>query len=92
MCEVIALSRQLGGSLERACTTGGWNKSATGSFEVRGKTLGIVGYGHIGRQVGVLAEALGMRVLFYDIVAAAPDGQQPRGRQPRGAARRSPTS
>ena len=46
---------------------GGWVKTATGSHEVRGKCLGIVGYGHIGTQVGVLAEALGMRVLFYDI-------------------------
>jgi D-3-phosphoglycerate dehydrogenase len=46
---------------------GGWMKSATGSFEVRGKRLGIVGYGHIGSQVGLLAEALGMRVFFYDV-------------------------
>ncbi|WP_341676729.1 phosphoglycerate dehydrogenase [Niveibacterium sp. SC-1] len=48
---------------------GGWVKSAAGSFEVRGKTLGIVGYGHIGMQVGVLAEHLGMQVLFYDVEA-----------------------
>lgn len=47
---------------------GQWDKSPAGSYEVRGKTLGIVGYGHIGTQVGVLAEALGMRVVFYDIV------------------------
>lgn len=47
---------------------GQWDKSPAGSVEVRGKTLGIVGYGHIGTQVGVLAEALGMRVLYYDIV------------------------
>ncbi|MCC8986167.1 MAG: phosphoglycerate dehydrogenase [Candidatus Contendobacter sp.] len=46
---------------------GGWVKTATGSHEARGKYLGIVGYGHIGTQVGVLAEALGMRVVFYDI-------------------------
>ncbi|MCU0808373.1 MAG: phosphoglycerate dehydrogenase, partial [Candidatus Contendobacter sp.] len=46
---------------------GGWIKTATGSHETRGKCLGIVGYGHIGTQVGVLAEALGMRVVFYDI-------------------------
>jgi D-3-phosphoglycerate dehydrogenase len=45
-----------------------WNKSAAGAHEARGKCLGIVGYGHIGTQVGVLAEALGMRVVFYDIV------------------------
>jgi D-3-phosphoglycerate dehydrogenase / 2-oxoglutarate reductase len=73
LCEVIALSRRL---MDRssAMHTGGWNKSATGSFEVRGKTLGIVGYGHIGRQVGVLAEALGLNVLFYDIVQQLPMG------------------
>ena len=46
---------------------GGWVKTAAGSHEARGKCLGIVGYGHIGTQVGVLAEALGMRVVFYDI-------------------------
>ena len=49
------------------CHRGGWSKSAAGSFEVRGKTLGIVGYGHIGTQIGVLAEAFGMRVIFFDI-------------------------
>ncbi len=46
---------------------GGWVKTATGSHEVRGKCLGIVGYGHIGTQVGLLAEAFGMRVVFHDI-------------------------
>ncbi|WP_406853438.1 phosphoglycerate dehydrogenase [Brevundimonas sp. BH3] len=46
---------------------GVWNKSATGSREVRGKTLGIIGYGAIGSQLSVLAENLGMRVLFYDL-------------------------
>ncbi|MGA2117250.1 MAG: phosphoglycerate dehydrogenase [Bryobacteraceae bacterium] len=46
---------------------GGWIKTAAGSREVRGKTLGIVGYGHIGTQVGVLAEGLGMQVIYYDI-------------------------
>jgi D-3-phosphoglycerate dehydrogenase len=46
---------------------GRWMKSATGSYEVRGKHLGIVGYGHIGSQVGLLAESLGMRVFFYDV-------------------------
>jgi len=49
------------------CHRGGWTKSAAGSFEARDKVLGIVGYGHIGTQVGVLAESLGMRVIFYDI-------------------------
>jgi len=51
------------------CHRGGWSKSALGSHEVRGKTLGIIGYGHIGTQVGVLAESLGMHVLFHDIEA-----------------------
>jgi D-3-phosphoglycerate dehydrogenase / 2-oxoglutarate reductase len=49
------------------CHRGGWTKSASGSYETRDKVLGIVGYGHIGTQVGVLAESLGMRVIFYDI-------------------------
>jgi len=44
-----------------------WVKSAAGSYEVRGKCLGIVGYGHIGTQVGLLAEALGMQVVFFDV-------------------------
>ena len=44
-----------------------WQKSAATSFEIRGKTLGVVGYGNIGTQLGVLAEALGMHVLFYDV-------------------------
>lgn len=46
---------------------GGWLKSAVGSFEARGKTLGIIGYGHIGTQLSILAEHLGMRVQFFDI-------------------------
>jgi len=52
----------------------GWVKSAAGSYEVRGKTLGIVGYGHIGTQIGVLAEQLGMQVVFHDIEAKLPLG------------------
>lgn len=52
----------------------GWVKSAAGSYEVRGKTLGIVGYGHIGTQIGVLAEQLGMQVVFSDIEAKLPLG------------------
>ncbi|KAB2936454.1 MAG: phosphoglycerate dehydrogenase [Candidatus Contendobacter sp.] len=66
LAEVILLLR---GIPQRSTAThrGGWIKTATGSHEVRGKCLGIVGYGHIGTQVGVLAEALGMRVVFYDI-------------------------
>ena len=50
-----------------AAHRGEWPKTAAGSREARGKTLGIIGYGHIGTQVGVLAESLGMQVLFYDI-------------------------
>jgi D-3-phosphoglycerate dehydrogenase / 2-oxoglutarate reductase len=53
---------------------GGWVKSAAHSYEVRGKTLGIIGYGHIGTQIGVLAEQLGMRVVFNDIEAKLPLG------------------
>ncbi|SIQ98362.1 phosphoglycerate dehydrogenase [Solilutibacter tolerans] len=49
------------------CHRGGWSKSASGSHEIRGKTLGIVGYGHIGTQIGVMAEALGMHVIYHDI-------------------------
>ena len=47
---------------------GGWLKSADNSYEIRGKTLGIVGYGSIGTQLSVLAEGLGMQVIFYDVV------------------------
>lgn len=46
---------------------GGWNKVAHGCFEARGKTIGIIGYGHIGTQVGIIAESLGLKVIFYDI-------------------------
>lgn len=53
---------------------GGWSKSAAGSFEARGKVLGIVGYGHIGTQIGVLAEQLGMSVVFTDIENRLPLG------------------
>jgi len=54
--------------------SGKWDKSATGCMEVRNKTIGIIGYGHIGPQVGVLAEAFGMRVVFYDILTKLPLG------------------
>ncbi len=53
---------------------GGWTKSAEGSFEARGKTLGIVGYGNIGSQLSVLAESLGMHVIYYDVVTKLPLG------------------
>ncbi len=53
---------------------GGWLKSADNAYEIRGKTLGIVGYGSIGTQLSVLAEALGMHVIFYDVVNKLPLG------------------
>jgi D-3-phosphoglycerate dehydrogenase / 2-oxoglutarate reductase len=71
--EMVALSRQLG-DRSREVHAGVWSKVASGCFEVRGKTLGIVGYGHIGQQLGVLAEALGMRVVFHDVSAKLPMG------------------
>jgi D-3-phosphoglycerate dehydrogenase len=51
-----------------------WNKEAKGSFELRGKTLGIIGFGNIGSQVSIMAEAMGMKVLFYDVVTKLPLG------------------
>ncbi len=53
---------------------GGWSKSAEGSFETRGKVLGIVGYGSIGSQLSVLAESLGMQVIYFDTVTKLPLG------------------
>ncbi len=73
IAEMIALSRQLGDA-NSAAHKGEWLKSAKGSFEVRGKTLGIVGYGHIGTQVSVMAESLGLRVIYFDIVKKLPLG------------------
>lgn len=73
IAEVVALFRRL---FQKSAQlhAGVWDKSAAGAHEVRGKTIGIVGYGHIGSQVSVLAEALGMRVLYYDIVPRLPLG------------------
>ena len=73
IAEMIALSRQLG-DRNTLAHQGEWMKSAEGSKEVRGKTLGIVGYGHIGSQVSVLAEAMGMKVIFYDVIKKLPMG------------------
>lgn len=56
------------------CHRGGWDKSAVGSYEIRGKTLGLIGYGSIGSQTSVLAEGLGMNVCFYDVIAKLPLG------------------
>jgi D-3-phosphoglycerate dehydrogenase len=68
IAEIVFLARQLGDrTLE--VHSGQWRKVSAGCHEVRGKTLGIVGYGHIGTQVAVLAEAFGMRVLYYDIAS-----------------------
>jgi D-3-phosphoglycerate dehydrogenase len=66
LAEIILLMRGIP-QRNAAAHRGEWLKTAAGSREARGKTLGIVGYGHIGTQIGVLAESLGMRVLFYDI-------------------------
>jgi D-3-phosphoglycerate dehydrogenase / 2-oxoglutarate reductase len=73
MAEIVMLSRRLGDRV-REMHAGQWQKAAAGVFEVRNKTLGIVGYGHIGRQLGVIAEALGMRVIFFDVIAKLPMG------------------
>ena len=64
--EMIMLARQVFDK-SRSLHNGEWNKDAKGSFEIRGKKLGIIGYGNIGSQLSVIAENLGMTVLFYDI-------------------------
>ncbi len=71
IAEIIMLARQLG-DRSREVHQGAWKKVAAGTHEVRGKTLGVVGYGHIGSQVGVLAEFFGMRVVYFDIAAKLP--------------------
>jgi D-3-phosphoglycerate dehydrogenase len=65
--EIICLARQLG-DRSNELHQGVWNKVSNGCWEIRGKTLGIIGYGHIGSQLSVLAEAMGMTVIFYDVV------------------------
>lgn len=71
--EIVALSRQI---IDRASEmrAGIWNKVSRNCWEVRGKTLGIVGYGHIGAQLSVLAESFGMNVIYYDVVPIMPLG------------------
>ncbi|MBN1092842.1 phosphoglycerate dehydrogenase [Blastococcus sp. TML/M2B] len=66
IAEIISLARRLL-DRDKALHAGTWDKSAAGSHEIRGRTLGIVGYGNIGSQLSVLAEALGMRVVYYDL-------------------------
>ena len=66
IAEIILLMRNLPDKIKRM-HEGAWDKSASGSFEIRGKTLGIVGYGNIGTQLSVIAEAIGMNVQYYDI-------------------------
>jgi len=73
IAEVVMLARR---AVQRCMDlhAGRWEKSARGCIEVRQKTVGIVGYGHIGPQVGLLAEALGMKVVFHDIIKKLPLG------------------
>jgi D-3-phosphoglycerate dehydrogenase / 2-oxoglutarate reductase len=73
LAEMVMLKRGLGDK-NTAAHEGRWLKSAKGSFELRGKTLGIVGYGHIGSQVSILAEAFGLRVVYYDTESKLPMG------------------
>ena len=70
---ILSLSRQIAHK-SRLMHNGVWQKTAEGSFEIRDKTLGIIGYGNIGQQVSVLAEAFGMHVYFYDVVKKLPLG------------------
>jgi len=73
IAEIILLSRRLGDK-SNDMHKGIWDKSAKDCHEIRGKTIGIVGYGHIGSQLSVLAESLGMNVIFYDIISVMPLG------------------
>lgn len=73
MAEVILLLRGVP-QRSAAAHRGEWQKSATGSFECRGKTLGIIGYGNIGMQLGVIAEGLGMKVVYFDVQSKLPLG------------------
>jgi D-3-phosphoglycerate dehydrogenase / 2-oxoglutarate reductase len=65
--EIIVLARQLG-DRSNELHRGTWNKVSAKCWEIRGKTLGIIGYGHIGSQLSVLAESMGMSVIYYDVV------------------------
>lgn len=74
ICCMISLARGLGDK-NAAMHQGIWQKSAEGSREIRGKTIGVIGYGHIGQQVGLLAEQLGLDVIFYDVLKKLPLGR-----------------
>ena len=67
IAEIIMLMRGVPAK-NAECHRGGWSKSAENSFEIRGKKLGIIGYGSIGTQLSVMAESMGMEVFFYDVV------------------------
>jgi D-3-phosphoglycerate dehydrogenase len=71
--EIVMLMRGIVGR-SNAAHDGRWDKSAEGAHEVRGKTVGIIGYGNIGSQLSVLAEAMGMRVIYYDVLDKLPHG------------------
>lgn len=73
IAEAILLLRNIP-QKNAVCHRGGWDKSAIGSYEIRGKTLGLIGYGSIGSQTSVLAEGLGMKVRFFDVVTKLPLG------------------
>jgi D-3-phosphoglycerate dehydrogenase len=73
LAEIVMLMRGIPAK-NAAAHRGRWLKTAKGAYEVRGKTLGIIGYGHIGSQLGILAEGLGMRVIYHDIVRKLPLG------------------
>jgi D-3-phosphoglycerate dehydrogenase / 2-oxoglutarate reductase len=73
IAEAILLLRNIP-QKNAVCHRGGWDKSAIGSYEIRGKTLGLIGYGSIGSQTSVLAEGLGMKVQFFDVVTKLPLG------------------
>jgi D-3-phosphoglycerate dehydrogenase len=82
MAEVILLLRGVP-QRSAAAHRGEWQKSATGAFECRGKTLGIIGYGNIGMQLGVIAESLGMKVIYFDVESKLPLGNaQPKATLP----------
>lgn len=73
IAEIIMLMRRIP-DMSRAMHMGVWNKSAANSFEIRGKKLGIIGYGNIGAQLSVLAESLGLDVYYYDVMERLPLG------------------